>query len=67
VAFLTDYTIWRVEYIGGFEAGSIKPAEATRKITRPVMLVHEEKDNRIKHEYGFLVTNDPNIRFTHRI
>ena len=49
---VTDYFIWRAESIGHFNADSIRPAQSAKEITQPVLLVHGEKDGRIKYKYG---------------
>lgn len=51
---MVDYFIWLSEKIGGFEADETVPANSAKNIKQPVLMVHGEKDKRIKIEYAQL-------------
>lgn len=52
IPVITNYMLTRAESIASFDAEQVWPARSARLITRPVMLVHGSKDDRIKPEYA---------------
>ncbi len=44
--------IERAEALAHFEADSIRPGEAARRIVQPMLMAHGDADDRIKLEYG---------------
>ncbi len=49
---LSDFLLWRGASMAGFDARKVKPAEAAKQITSPVLFVHGAKDKRIKIDYN---------------
>lgn len=52
IPFMTNYLLWRAEYIADFKAEDIVPSQSARQITQPVLFAHGAKDDRINIEYG---------------
>ena len=50
--WFADEGIERAEEMAHFEADSIRPAEAARRIRQPMLMAHGDADDRIKLEYG---------------
>lgn len=50
--YIPDEALLHSEKIANFSADSVKPADAARKITQPVMIIHGLEDNYIYPEYG---------------
>lgn len=50
--FITDYLIWRAGQVASFDPELVVPAEAARQIHQPIIMVHGERDNRIKIRYA---------------
>jgi uncharacterized protein len=55
---LADNAIGRAAAIAGFEPDSVRPAEAARRIRQPMLMVHGDRDERIKIDYGRLNFNN---------
>ncbi len=47
-----DYCIWLTEQIGDFKADETVPSMAAKLIHQPILMVHGEKDSKIKIEYA---------------
>lgn len=52
IPWLTTYFIWRAEGVGQFYSQMVRPAESARLISKPVLMVHGAKDQRIDPTYG---------------
>ncbi len=49
---LSDILINRAESIADFETDSVSPRKSAAKINIPILMIHGEKDRKIKLEYG---------------
>lgn len=49
---VTNYALRRAGSIAGFEPAEVRPAEAARHITQPILLIHGDDDRRIDLRHG---------------
>lgn len=54
IPLINDYAIWWAEWMGEFDAEKVKPSEAVKHISQPVIMIHGDVDSNIDIKYGKL-------------
>ena len=49
---ITNYLIWRSDYLAEMESDSINPIDACKEITQPIFIAHGTSDKKIKLDYN---------------
>ena len=49
---ITNYLIWRADYLAEMKSDSINPIDACKNITQPIFMAHGTADEKIKMEYN---------------
>ena len=49
---ITDYLLWRADYLAHMKSDSVNPLDVCKKITQAIFIAHGTVDNKIKMEYN---------------